>query len=570
MFSKPRILVVEPRESWAGIMLDAFTHTEAELIVVGSYDAMLMTLSTEPVDLAVVDLWLDETLSDADIDRNGTHDGLEALMHLAEYFGDVALIVISEEGERETLLNTPGMPQDTLFIERPRFSPELLRKLAFGLLADRPESSAAEAPARRMGSTGLVRLEQTPPRVGSRPGRPRVLIVEDQPFWLNILARLMEEAGYFWRVATTYEQATGRLRLESFHAVLLNLTAGEPSAGRSWQLLDYLTRNCPRTKMIIISGHLTSADVARLFLGYPVKGYIDKNTFDRDELLRLIEQQVAGPTLRVQLLGDFRVWRDGRLVNHFGSGEAETALKILLTRRGAAISADELVQYMWANGDKPAYARLTEAINSVRMALEPDLPRAADSRLILRDGANYRFEITPNVEIDADQFQQLFEEGRQAEERNQPASALRAYEQMRQLYRGDFLTMDRASAWTMKERTALQKLYSESLSRLSDLYAGQGRLDLAVTAINQALEVDSYSEGIYRRLMRYHACRGDRNAALAVYRRLVKLFSELFSEEISPITQQVFEDIEAGRPVNCVEVRRSSGEWRTVTGIQSS
>jgi len=566
MFSKPRILLVEPREAWAGILLDSFINSEVDLSLVTRYDAMRTALSTDPIDLAIVDLWLDESLSEGDADRNGTHDGLEAIMHLAEHHSNVGLIVVSEEGERENLLNTPGMPHDTLLIERPRFSPELLRKLALGLLADRDDTPAG---ARRIGSTGLVRLEQTPPPVGSRPGRPRVLIVEDQPFWLNILSRLMEEAGYFWRVATTYEQATGRLRLESFHAVLLNLTAGEPTTGRSWQLLDYLTRNCPRTKLVIISGHLTSADVARLFLGYPVKGYIDKNTFDKDELLRLIEQQVAGPTLRFQTLGDFRVWRDGRLITYFGPPEAETVLKVLITRRGAAISADELVQYIWVNGDKPAYARLAEAINSVRMALEPDLPRPADSRLILRDGANYRFEITPNVEVDADQFQQLFEEGRQAEERNQLTAAQRAYEQMRELYRGDYLNADRASAWTMKERTALQKLYSESLSRLADLYAGQNRLDLAITAINHALEVDSYSEGIYRRLMRYHACRGDKNAALAVYRRLVKLFHELFSEEISPVTQQVYEDIEAGRPVNCVEGRRPSGEWRILAERQS-
>jgi hypothetical protein len=58
--------------------------------------------------------------------------------------------------------------------------------------------------------------------------------------------------------------------------------------------------------------------------------------------------------------------------------------------------------------------------------------------------------------------------------------------------------------------------------------------------------------------MRYHACKGDRKAAAAVYRTLVKLFSELFAEEINPITQQLYEDIEAGRPVSCAEFR----PWR--------
>jgi hypothetical protein len=47
-----------------------------------------------------------------------------------------------------------------------------------------------------------------------------------------------------------------------------------------------------------------------------------------------------------------------------------------------------------------------------------------------------------------------------------------------------------------------------------------------------------------------------------VYRTPVKLFSEFFGEEPGDVTQRLREDIEAGRPVVCVEASAVSGEWR--------
>ena len=97
---------------------------------------------------------------------------------------------------------------------------------------------------------------------------------------------------------------------------------------------------------------------------------------------------------------------------------------------------------------------------------------------------------------------------------------------------------------------------------LEDLYAAAGKLDQAIEAATRSLQVDAYIESTYRRLMRYQTCKGNRKAALATYRSLVKLFSEFFGEEPSIVTMRLHDDIEAGSPVVCVETTMVSGEWR--------
>ncbi len=560
---KPRIVVLEPQPTWRTKLNAALEGMCSQLVIAATYEEFLAALQETPFDLAIVDLWTDGALSDGDSDDNGTHDSLEALLYLTEHALHTNLLVIGEAEGRESLLETPGMPDRIAFLARQAFSAEALQAVVTG------RSDHLSSPI-TLGQTGpSVQLEVQPPHIGTRAGMPRVLVVEDQPFWLNVFARMLEEANYFWRVATTHAQALGRLRLESFHVVLLNPSVSAVGAGQdqNWQLLDYLTRYCPRTKLIVISGRLSTAEVAKLFMGYPIRGYVDKNAFDKAALLSLIERQISRLTLRIQTLGDFRVWRDGRQITYFGAPEADQILKLLITRRGTLVSVDELLHCLLPGSSTARnFTRLTEVINAIRLALEPDLPRPADSHLILREGANYRFVISDQVEIDADVLEQRLNRARQLESSGDTAAAIRLYEQATSLYSGDYLPADRHVLWTANERASLQMLYANALNRLADLYAHEGRLDMAIGAANAALAVDAYAEVTYRRLMRYHACKGDRKAAAAVYRTLVKLFSELFAEEISPITQRLYEDIQADRPVSCVEVRPSTGEFRAVAG----
>lgn len=583
MAYKCQVLIIENRKEWQTVLAQMLPEATTEIQTIQTYNDAITVLEHHPFDLAIIDLTLD--ISAHDYDRDGTHDGLQVLVEVAKRFPKTRLIALGESGGSDTLRNTPGVPANLAVIEKTHWDQAAFRTLLDGIISNVPPQSsmipvATPKPTEEISPiipdlprtswlTSPLNTGLTPPGVGSRPGRPRVLIVEDQALWQQTIAELMELEGYFWRVAPTHEQALERLRLESFHVVLIDLVLGDLQTpwreGQGWQVLDYLVSHCPKTKVIVISGHASSADVARLFMGYPIKGFIDKQAFSPNELRSIVREQIAGPVLRIQTLGDFRIRRDGKLINDFGHDLAETVIKILLTRRGNSISVNELIDYLWPESEpKDNYTNLGIIIGSARAALEPDLPRSTDSKFIMRNGANYQFNVM-NVEVDAEQLRQLVSEGRQHERQGEIEQAIKNYKAAREIYHGDYLPGDRFARWTMQERAALQNLYTDMLNRLADLYAGLGNLKLAIEVASQALQIDAYAESTYRRLMRYHACNNNLTSSLSVYRALVKLFSEFFNEEPSAETIQLQEAIAAGRQVDCVEEPTKASSERRLT-----
>lgn len=559
MDGQRRVLIVGNREDWRRKIRDTLPERAADPQFAQTHLETANTLSTGIYDLAIIDLWLEKPLDENDSDDDGTHDGLEMLLEAGSYDPIMKTVVICEGAVFDTLRNTPGVPRGALFLPREKFDPAAV-SATFARLLDGEVSDLLHP----FGQPNFLRADLIPPAIGARPGKPRVLVVENQSFWQDTICRALEEGGYFWRLAPSGSEAMNRLMLESFNVLLFAMS--DPAA--HWKLLDFLVGRSPKTKLLVVGSNLSSVDVARLFMGYPVKGFIDKNSFSRDDLLRLVESQITQPVLRITTLGDFRIHSNGKLVNTYGHPLAELAIKVLLTRIGESISADELIEYLWPGADRRTkYAGLSEVISAARMALEPDLSRASDSRLIVREGSSYRLDVSADVEIDAEQVKRLIEEGREHELRGETDQALRHYEMIKELYRGDYLAADRAHAWTMKERIALQGLYTEALNRMADIYAGRGNLDMAIKAANQALQADAYVEGTYRRLMRYYACKGEKNAAITTYKALAKLFSEFIGEEVSLATTRLYEDIAAGRRVDCVEM--TSGQWRiTLRGLE--
>ena len=59
----------------------------------------------------------------------------------------------------------------------------------------------------------------------------------------------------------------------------------------------------------------------------------------------------------------------------------------------------------------------------------------------------------------------------------------------------------------------------------------------------EARQIDPLLEHVYRQLMRYHYCAGNKQQALKVYRNCEKLFNELLGEGLAPQTRRLFEAI---------------------------
>src|SRR5450432_772839 len=577
MDKKPHILIIESQQEWVKTLQQAIPSDTFEVSQAHNYDEAIRELNANQFALAIVDPVLDASVASTR-SAGDNHDGLHLLMKLSNDFPQTRLVIVSGTLGSEMMRNAPELPHDLLLVQKQNWDGDRFWSAVSRVLAGEtwgppePDIDSDETeplppvhvryagltgPLTASGHTGPLANGLVPPVVGTRTGKPRVLLIEGDTHWQYKLAQLMDAESFFWRVAGDYEQAMERLGLESFHVVVVDLALADK--GTAWQLLDYLVANCPKTKVIVSSGEASRSDVAKLFMHYPIKGFVDKDAFQGEELLDAIREQIAGPALRIQTFGDFRIWRNNAVINDFGDDRAELLIKILITRRGENVSVEELIGALWPGGEAATHsASLGTVISKARTALEPDLPRPNDSNFVIRSGANYLFNFLANVDVDTEQLRHLVSEGRQHERRGEMDQALKVYQAARAVYQGDYLPGERSERWAIQERSTLQALYTDTLNRIADLFAGMDKLDGAIEAASHSLQVDAYNESTYRRLMRYHSCNGDQAAALTVYRTLVKLFSEFFGEDPGVVTKRLFEDISEGRPVECVEANISS------------
>lgn len=379
----------------------------------------------------------------------------------------------------------------------------------------------------------------------------RVLIVEDEPEWQNIVRELMSDEGHICHAADSYDSALTQLGQESYSVIFLDMVLHEfdksarGSAG--WRLLDYLVEQRPRTRIIILSGRATAGDAARLVRDYPITAFIDKGEPDVEtQIVNAVRQALQAPPLRIQTFGQFNLWRKEQLIDPWDPPQAKTVVKVLLAHRAAgeqAVSPDELIEWLWPRSD-PATGRkqLLPLINAARRMIEPDR-EPQDSNFILRSSSGYYFDLSGDVTWDARVFRQLIGEANARQRAGDWAAACAAYEAARALYVDDFLAEDRYAAWAMPQRQAFQTEYRDMLASLAQVYAALGRYAEAIQAASTALQVDPLCESVYRQLMRYHYQAGNKAQALKVYRDCEKLFGELFGEKLSPQTRRLFDAI---------------------------
>ncbi len=548
MTDSVNILVVEDRADWQDIVGRTIQDKGYTAHAAASYQDALQELQTCRFDLAVVDPVLDRH-------NRFNRDGLSLIQKIIEIQPPTPVMII-----------TGSLTQDlkrsfqTLCPTAPILLKEKWDAEAFGLLIDQLLGKQTAPAALEPAQPGPTPSHQpVPPPAERAIGHPRVLVVENREDWQYTLASLLEEAGCFWRLAGDAQQALRELEQETFHLVILDLKLQSYElplrSTEGWLLLDHLVETQPKTKVVVLSGRAAPGDVADLMSHYPIINFIAKQSFRPQAIIEAIAQATQIPQLRIQTLGQFRLWRDGQAIEVWERPQAETVLKLLLIRRargGRTVAADELIDHLWPEADEEGgRKKLLPLISNARRTLEPDIePR--DSNFILRSSNGYFFDLNEGVSWDLLEFRSHLRLGRQLARQGQWEEAAAALEKGRALYRGDFMAEDRYTDWVIELRREITTDFCELLMLLADAYAALGRYPQAIEVGETALRKDPLLESVYRRLMRYHYCQGDKGQALKVYRDCLKVFEELFGESPTPATRQLYQAIAGDQPVECL------------------
>jgi len=224
--------------------------------------------------------------------------------------------------------------------------------------------------------------------------------------------------------------------------------------------------------------------------------------------------------LRIKLLGQFEVYRDGQPIaqTEWRTEKNKDLLKILALYPDQVLSQDWLMESLWPDQDPARSVRnLRGRISEIRRILEPRLSRGSGSAYVKTVSTGYTLDAS-RCRIDTEVFQECYRRGITQADLNTD-SAIKEFKRAVEIYIGDLLPSDRHAEWTFERRDELRRLYLEAIRQLTELLYRDQEYNEAIRYGERALQADPYDERIYRTLMRAHHEMGNVHAALRLYER---------------------------------------------------
>jgi DNA-binding SARP family transcriptional activator len=235
----------------------------------------------------------------------------------------------------------------------------------------------------------------------------------------------------------------------------------------------------------------------------------------------------AGPGLRVQCLGGFRLELDGQPVDVAAvKPRARAALHLLAAHGGRPVHTETLVDALWPDMDAASGKRnLQVAVSSLRRLLDDHRPGA--STLVRREGQAYALAL-PDVSCsDVAVFAAACADVRAAARASNGDAVLDAGDRALVAYGGDLLPEEGPADWAVELRRSLAADATEVALTVADQALGLGYFDVAAIACARGLEIDRYHDGLWRLLIDAQARGGDVAAAARTQDRYHEVLREL-------------------------------------------
>ena len=251
-------------------------------------------------------------------------------------------------------------------------------------------------------------------------------------------------------------------------------------------------------------------------------------------------------SLELHLLGGVEARRDGRLLP-LGGRRQEALLAHLILARGRVVATDHLIDELWA-GEPPdgATATLRSYVSRLRSVLGDDAP-------ILGRAGGYVLEVDPDA-VDADRFERLVRDGREALARGEARTANERLRTALELWRGPALAGHDDDG---DLRVGAERLEELHLAAREDRLAAALELGEAaglVDELNALVTAHPYRERLWGHLMLALYRAGRQADALAAYQRAWALFRDELGLELGEDLRAleaaiVRQDVPAVRPV---------------------
>lgn len=252
-------------------------------------------------------------------------------------------------------------------------------------------------------------------------------------------------------------------------------------------------------------------------------------------------------SVTVHALGEFTVHIDGRPVERWRAGKAQSLLQFMLLRPGQVVSRDSLHDALWPADNRPGNpSSLKVAVHALRQILHRSHSSTPLLRLITRP-PGYLLDVQ-GAWIDFHVFDELVSQGHTAQNGGAHDQAMNLYRSAIGHYGGEFLPGVQ-NDWAVTHREWLRNRVLWTLERLTGEAMRTGD-DLDVMGwCQRMLEVEPLREQTYRTMIMLHA----RHGRLDQVRRWYDLCSVRLHEQLQvepdPRTVQLYADAMRGRLV---------------------
>lgn len=279
MSDTARALVVEDDPSWQSILCEILEDCGLTVDVADTYAAALELLRQNPHRLAVLDL----SLGGVDHRNQEGLSVLEAVRRIDPTCTPIFLTGFATVELAVDLIQRQGaftcLRKESF--KRSAFRQVVREALARSAMLRREEEKSAALSV----SEGKGKGSQT-------EEKKLALVVEDDAGWRDLLAELLEEAGFQAQVCSSYVEALGWLRKSSFHLAVVDISLASSLAPHDnqdgYRLLTH-TREAG-VPTIIVSGYAEPERIAAAYAEYDLFSCMEKQLFDRKAFLEMVRR----------------------------------------------------------------------------------------------------------------------------------------------------------------------------------------------------------------------------------------------------------------------------------------
>jgi DNA-binding SARP family transcriptional activator len=239
------------------------------------------------------------------------------------------------------------------------------------------------------------------------------------------------------------------------------------------------------------------------------------------------EEETAAETLRIQILGQLRIWRDGFELDSVPKQPA-TLLAILLTAVDRPVGRAELVDLIW-NGDAPESAVnvIHKYVGMLRRVLEPHLGARMPGRFLHAQGDGYVFRGRESG-LDLLAFREHVAKARDARTTGDKQGALDCLVEALDLWSGPAAGGLAAGVRAIPSVVALENEYSDACLVAADLAVALGQSQRLLPALRLAADLAPLNEDVLAALAVNLSAAGQRAEALSLLRTVrVRLADDL-------------------------------------------